>query len=162
MASTAPCRDRAMVGDRHGIVWFLFNASKSPTATYWIWAPTRPGGKADWCLYDARSDGPWPTTADDTDNAPIQPGTTLRAPVWEALTPEESRAVRQAITQSRITFRAFETLKRGSTLRIRLKPWADAKGRGAAVLAHAARSDVCTENGAALSTLRRKRRGEFR
>ncbi len=120
-------RDREMVDDTHGVVWFLFNASKTPTATYWIWSAKAGGTSGTWCLYDARSDGPWPEG--DEDEAPVASGSERSTPVWETLEPEEASGLRQAITQARLTFRAYEFVKRGSLLLIRLKPWSDTKGR---------------------------------
>lgn len=123
-------RDREMVDDSHGIVWFLFNASKAPTATYWIWAPKSKGGKCDWFLYDARADGPWPEGREDS--TPVAAGAGRGEAMWEALPAQEAQALRQAITQARLTFRAFESQRRGRVLRIRLKPWSDTKGRSPA------------------------------
>ncbi len=114
-------REREMMDATHGIVWFLYNASKVPTATYWVWVPNRPGGtKYDWFLYDARSDGPWPSGGDAAPAA-TEP--------WEPLDSTEARALRSALGRARLTFRPYETIKRGSVLVVRLKPWVDTKGR---------------------------------
>lgn len=122
-------RSWELVDDTHGIVWFLLNASKSPVSSFWIWIPKEGATRASqgaWCLYDNRADGAWP--AEPEEEAPAAPrrddGTT-----WEPAGPDSARTLRTAVGAARITFRAFEFLDRGTTLRIRLKPWADPAGR---------------------------------
>jgi hypothetical protein len=119
-------REWEMVDATHGIVWFLYNASRSPTATYWIWIPKGTGDlkRGRWCLYDSRGDGAWPSG--EGEGAPTGDGGTDG---WEPVTPAEGQLLRAAVGAARVTWRAYEFLERGDTLCIRLKPWADAEDR---------------------------------
>ena len=130
-------RERVMVDDTHGVVYFLFNASKAPTETRWIWSekPARKGStktKYQWYAYDSRSDGAWPEER-DADDAPATTGGEERWPTdggaWDELDRSQASSVRQAVARARITFRAYAFFKQSRSLRIRLKPWADARKR---------------------------------
>lgn len=115
-----------MVGDRHGIVWFLYNASRTPTATYWVWVPkgTHGSKRDEWCVYDSRYDGPWPQDEDE-----LSPSGSSEAASWEAVSPMQGKSLRAAVSAARLTWRAAEYGQRSGTLLVQLKPWADLKDR---------------------------------
>ena len=96
-----------LVDETHGIVWFLYGAARSPTATHWIWS-TQAKAKGEWCSYDSRSDGTWPVEAGEPaqewEPVPASQLPTLRAAVANAETtftirfdPEELASARHSI-----------------------------------------------------------------
>ena len=121
-------KDVELIDATHAVAWVGIDADKVPTETRWIWIVPEGKKKGDWFAYDARSDGRWPG-----EDARGQ-YETMPTGGWDALAPDEHRAVRQAVAEARLVFRSIEYRKRGGCLLVRLVP-RDAY-RGARALAY--------------------------
>jgi hypothetical protein len=111
-------REWQLLDDTHGVVWFVFDQERAPTATYWIFAPGAKG-KPEWCSYDSRADGAWPGA-----EAPTPAPSTVVSGV-EDVPAAEAAALRGQLAGITSAYRVTDFRRRGAVLCVGMEPRRD-------------------------------------